>query len=333
MVVKKKVSLLISMILGATIIVGCAQNEGESNKKVEKISLGITQIAEHPALDSSREGFIKGLESKGYVNGENLDIDIQNAQGDIGTSQMISQNFVSDKKDLVFAIGTPAAQATFNVTKDIPIIVTAVTDAVQAGLVNGIEKSGTNVAGTSDAVPIEKQFKLLKEIFPEAKKVGILYNTSEINSEIQIKKAEEIAKEFDLEIVTSGITTVNDMTTALDIILKKVDVLYTLTDNLIASSMPLISTKAIESKIPVFGAEEAHVKGGALITEGISYEKLGFEAGLKAVEVIEGKDIKEMTVSSLEETELIINTDTLEKIGVQISKDIMDRATKVKGGE
>ena len=333
MVVKKKVSLLISMILGATIIVGCAQNEGKSNKKVEKISLGITQIAEHPALDSSREGFIKGLESKGYVNGENLDIDIQNAQGDIGTSQMISQNFVSDKKDLVFAIGTPAAQATFNVTKDIPIIVTAVTDAVQAGLVNGIEKSGTNVAGTSDAVPIEKQFKLLKEIFPEAKKVGILYNTSEINSEIQIKKAEEIAKEFDLEIVTSGITTVNDMTTALDIILKKVDVLYTLTDNLIASSMPLISTKAIESKIPVFGAEEAHVKGGALITEGISYEKLGFEAGLKAVEVIEGKDIKEMSVSSLEETELIINTDTLEKIGVQISKDIMDRATKVKGGE
>jgi len=333
MVVKKKVSLLISILLTTTIIAGCSDNEGGSKNNNKKVSIGITQIAEHTALDAARDGFINALESKGYVDGENIDIDIQNAQGDIGTSQMISQNFVSQKKDLVFAIGTPAAQAIFNVTKDMPIIVTAVTDAVEAGLVEGIEKSNTNVAGTSDEVPLDKQFKLLKEIFPESKKVGILYNTSEVNSEIQINRAKEIAKDHDLEIITSGVTSVNDMTTSLDVMLNKVDVLYTLTDNLIASSMPLISSKAIEKKTPVFGAEEAHIKGGALITEGISYEKLGFEAGLKAVEVIEGRDIKEMSVSSLKDTELSINTDTLEKLGIKISKDIMDRAKLIKGGE
>ncbi|MBU3136097.1 ABC transporter substrate-binding protein [Clostridium gasigenes] len=331
MVVKKKVSLLISIILTTTIIAGCSANKGGNQNK--KISIGITQIAEHPALDAAREGFIEALESKGYVQGENLDIEVQNAQGDIGTSQMISQNFVSQEKDLIFAIATPAAQAAFNSTKEIPIIVTAVSDPVKAGLVSSIETSNTNVAGTSDEVPLDKQFKLLKDIFPQSKKIGILYNTSEVNSEVQIEKAKEIAGKYDLEIITSGVTSVNDMTTALDIILDKVDVLYTLTDNLIASSMPLISAKAIEKKIPVVGAEEAHVKGGALITEGISYKKLGFEAGLKAVEVIKGQDIKQMSVSSLKDTELSINTATLEKLGVKISKDIMDKAKLIKGGE
>ena len=331
MVVKKKVLVLISIILSTTMIAGCSVKDVGANNK--KVYLGITQIAEHPALDASREGFIEALKSKGYVDGENIDIDIQNAQGDIATSQMISQNFISQKKDLIFAIGTPAAQSAFNVTKDIPIIVTAVTDPVQAGLVNSIEKSNTNVAGTSDAVPLEKQFKLLKEIFPQSKKIGILYNTSEVNSEIQIENAKQIAKEHNLEIITSGVTSVNDMTTSLDVMLNKVDVLYTLTDNLIASSMPLISTKAIDAKIPVFGAEEAHVKGGALITDGISYKNLGFEAGLKAVEVIEGRDIKEMSVSSIDKTELSLNTNTLEKLGIKISKEIMDTAKLIKGGE
>ena len=331
MVVKKKLSTLISILLTTTIIAGCSAKEGGT--KNEKIFIGITQIAEHPALDLAREGFIEALESKGYVDGENIEIDIQNSQGDIATSQMISQNFVSQKKDLIFAIGTPAAQGVFNITKEIPIIVTAVTDPVEAGLVSSMEKSNTNVAGTSDAVPLDKQFKLLKEIFPQSKKVGILYNTSEVNSEIQIENAKEIAKEHELEIIAAGVTSVNDMTTSLDVMLNKVDVLYTLTDNLIASSMPLISAKAIEKKIPVFGAEEAHIKGGALITDGISYKNLGFEAGLKAVEVIEGREIKEMSVSSIEDTELSLNTDTLEKLGISIPKEIMDRAKLIKGGE
>lgn len=333
MVAKKKVSLLISILLTTTMIAGCSANKGGTQNQNKKVSIGITQIAEHPALDAAREGFIEALKSKGYEQGGNLDIEVQNAQGDIGTSQMISQNFVSQNKDLIFAIATPAAQAAFNSTKDIPIIITAVTDPIKAGLVSSIEKSNTNVAGTSDDVPLDKQFKLLKDIFPQSKKVGILYNTSEVNSEVQIEKAKEIAKNYDLEIITSGINSVNDMSTALDLILNKVDVLYTLTDNLVASSMPLISSKAIEKKIAVVGAEEAHVKGGALITEGISYKKLGFEAGLKAIEVFEGKDIKEMSVSTLKDTELIINSTTLEKLGIKISKDIMDKAKLIKEGQ
>lgn len=333
MVAKKKISVLISILLGTTIFIGCSNKSSESLGSKKSVSIGINQIAEHPALDDSREGFKEALKSKGYEEGKNLTIDFKNAQGDTSTSQMISQNYVNEKKDLIFAIGTPSAQSAFNVTKEIPIIVTAITDAKKAGLIESYEKSNTNVAGTSDAAPLDKQFKLLKELFSNSKRVGIIYNTSEVNSEIQIEKIKEIAKNNNLELVISGVNTVNDVSTALDVMLPKVDALYTLTDNLVASSMPLISKKAIEKKIPVIGGEEAHVKAGALITEGINYKKLGFEAGLKAVEVLEGKPIKEMTVSTLNDTELVINENTLKALGFDIPKDILDKARVIKGAE
>ncbi|SHK45276.1 putative ABC transport system substrate-binding protein [Clostridium cavendishii DSM 21758] len=332
MVAKKKISVLISILLGTAIIAGCSNksNEGQSTKKT--VSIGINQIAEHPALDEAREGFKDALKSNGYEEGKNLTLDFKNAQGDISTAQMISQNFVTEKKDMIFAIGTPAAQSAFNVSKEIPIIVTAITDAKKAGIVENYDKGNTNVAGTSDAAPLDKQFKLLKQIFKDVKKVGIIYNTSEVNSEVQIGKIKEIAKDNNLELVVTGVNTVNDVSTALDVMLSKVDALYTLTDNLVASSMPLISKKAIEKKIPVIGGEEAHVKAGALITEGINYKKLGFEAGLKAVEVLEGKNIKEMSVSTLNDTELVINKNTLDALKIQIPKEILDKAKIVKEG-
>lgn len=333
MVGRKKISVLISILLGTTIFIGCSNKSSESLGSKKSVSIGISQIAEHPALDDSREGFEEALKSKGYDEGKNLTIDFKNAQGDTSTSQMISQNFVNEKKDLIFAIGTPSAQSAFNVTKEIPIIVTAITDAKKAGLIEDYEKSNTNVAGTSDSAPLEKQFKLLKDLFNNSKRVGIIYNTNEVNSEIQIEKIKEIAKNNNLELVISGVNTVNDVSTALDVMLSKVDALYTLTDNLVASSMPLISKKAIEKKIPVIGGEEAHVKAGALITEGINYKKLGFEAGLKAIEVLEGKNIKEMTVSTLSDTELVINENTLKALGFDIPKSISDKARVIKGAE
>lgn len=329
MVGKSKKSLFVSILLIMSFMTGCSNNNGGASNK--NVSIGITQIAEHPALDAAREGFVEALKSKGYEEGKNLNLEFKNAQGDIGTANMIAQNFVSQNKNLIFAIATPAAQAAFNATKNIPIIVTAVTEPVKAGLVKGLDKSGTNIAGTSDAVPLDKQLKLIKDVFPKSKKVGIIYNTSEVNSEVQLVNAKEISKSYDLEVVAMGVNNTNEISTALDILLPKVDVLYTLTDNLIASSIPLISKKALEKNIPLIGGEEAHVKNGALITDGVNYKKLGFEAGLKAVEVLEGKNIKEMSVSSLKDTEIVINKDTLEKLGVNIPRDILDKAKLVKG--
>lgn len=331
--VAKKLILTGSILLGMTLFSACSSGKDKEISQGGVVDIGISQIASHPALDSAREGFIEALASKGYREGENLNLEIQNAEGDIPTSQMIAESFVSKGKKLIFTIGTPAAQATFNTTKDTPIITTAVTDAVEAGLAKTREKSGTNVAGTSDAVPLEKQLKLIQDIVKDVKTIGVLYNTSEVNSEIQVKALQELAKKSNIEVITKGISSVNDIGQSLDSILKDIDVLYTPADNLVASSMAIIADKATAKKIPIVGAEEAHVKGGALITEGINYKKLGFEAGLMAVEVLEGKDIKELPIKTLEETELVINEDTLKKLSITIDKEIISRAKSVKGGE
>lgn len=331
--VAKKIILLSSILVGMSLCSACSNLKEDSISQERKVNIGISQIASHPALDLAKEGFIEALNSNGFKEGENLNLEIQNAEGDIPTSQMIAQSFISNNKDLIFAIGTPAAQAAFNTTNDIPIIITAVTDAVQAGLVKSTEKSGTNVAGTSDAVPIEKQLKLIKEIVKDVKTIGVLFNTSEVNSEIQVNELKELAKKNNIEVIAKGISSVNDISQSLDSILDDIDVLYTPADNLVASSMAIIANKAIAKKVPVIGAEEAHVKGGALITEGINYKELGFEAGLMAIEVLKGKDIRELSMKTLEDTELVINEDTLKRLSITIDDEIMSRAKLIKGGE
>ncbi|MGG7177492.1 ABC transporter substrate-binding protein [Clostridium paraputrificum] len=331
--VVKKIALLSSILVGMSLFSACSNGEGNSIAQESKVNIGISQIASHPALDLAREGFIEALNSNGFKEGENLNLEIQNSEGDISTSQMIAQSFTSSNKDLIFAIGTPAAQAAFNTTNNIPIITTAVTDAVQAGLVKSKDKSGTNVAGTSDAVPLEKQLKLIKELVKDVKTIGVIFNTSEVNSEIQVNELKELAKKNNIEVIAKGVSSVSDISQTLDSILGDIDVLYTPADNLVASSMAIITNKAIEKKVPIMGAEEAHVKGGALITEGINYKKLGFEAGLMAIEVLKGKDISELSIKSLEDTELVINEDTLKSLSINIDDEIMSRAKLIKGGE
>ena len=331
---KKFVGLSLVILLVSTLLVGCGNTANTlGTNKNEVIKIGITQIAEHPALDLAREGFIEGLKSKGYEEGKNIEIDYQNAQGDMSVAQTIGNNFATQKKDLILAIATNTAQAAYNATKDIPILITAVTDPVKAGLVKSFDKPDTNVTGTSDAVPIDNQFKLLKTLVPDAKKIGILYNTSEVNSEIQVNAAKEISAQFGFEIITSGITNINDISQSLDSLLDKVDVIYIPTDNVVASSMPLIYSRAMERNIPIIGAEGAHVESGALATEGIDYYKLGLQTGIMAVEVIEGKNPKDMEVTTLKDTELVINMDTAKKLNIEIPKELIERAKIIESGE
>lgn len=328
MVVHKKIKKL---LIGAVCAASILSLGGCGNASNKQISVGISQIAEHPALDSAREGFIAGLKSKGFVENENIVFDIQNAQGDIANSQMIAQNFVSQKKDMIFAIGTPSAQSAMNATSDIPILFTAVTDPLKAGLVKSIEKSGNNVAGTSDAVPIDNQLSLMKKLLPNVTKIGILYNTSEINSEVQIEQVKTLAPKHGLEVIVAGVSSTNEISQTLQSILGKVDVMYALTDNIIASAMPLITTNAAEKGIAVIGAEEAHVQSGALATEGINYYDLGFQTGEMAAEVLSGKDIKEMPVATLTDMELVINEEIVQNLGVELTDDIKDRAKMIQG--
>jgi len=295
-------------------------------KDKNQIQIGISQIVEHPALDSAREGFLNALLDNGYKNGENIKINYQNAQNDISIAQAIANGFVSDSVDMILAIATPSAQAAYNASKKIPILITAVTDPVGAGLVKDKDKPETNVSGTSDATPIRSQFTLIKELLPNAQKIGIVYNTSEQNSIAQVEEARKIAKELSLIIVERGATNVNEVAQALDVILGEVDVLYTPTDNLIVSATPLVVSKTLDRKIPLIACIEDQVVNGALATETIDYYKLGYQTGERAVEVLQGRSISEIPVETLKNTELIVNKKTALLLGIELSEGLLARA-------
>lgn len=304
---KKLVALLLIM---GIMLTGCGKAEG--GKKV--INIGISQIVEYVALDQSREGFIKALEENGYKDGDSIKIEYQNAQGDIAVAQTIGKKYASQKKDLIFAIATASAQGAYNATKDIPIMITAVTDPVKAGIAKSLDKPETNVSGTSDYLPVEKQLDLIKQLIPKAKKIGIIYNTSEVNSEVQVEELKKAAKDY--EIITTGVSSTNDVSSAVNSLVKKIDVLYVPTDQLVVSSMPIIAKSTLEAKIPIIAAEKGSVEAGALATVGINYYKLGYEAGKMAIEVLKGKDISKMPIKISEETDIYINEDSLKALGI-----------------
>lgn len=287
----------------------------KTSEKKKVLNIGINQIVEYVALDDNRKGFIKALEEAGYKDGDNIKIDYKNAQGDIGVSQTIAKKFVSDKKDLVFAIGTPAAQSIFNATKEMPIIISAVTDPIEAGLANSLETPGKNVSGTLDYLPVENQLKLLKKLAPKAKKIGFIYNTSEINSEVQLNELKKVAKEY--EIITTGVTSTNEVNNAIVNLVKKIDVLYVPTDQLVVSSMPIIVKHTLEAKVPIIAAEKGSVEAGALATVGIDYYQLGYEAGKMAVSVLKGEDISKMPIKMPNKTEIYVNKNSLKKLGIK----------------
>lgn len=314
---KKLLSLVLSLTLGATLLTGCSGG-GESSGSNEVKKVGITQLVEHPALDQAKEGFVEGLKENGFVEGENLEIDFQNAQNDNPTSQTIASNFANDKKDLIFAISTPSAQAALNATKDIPIVFTAVTDAVEAGLVKSNESSENNVTGTSDAIPVDKALELIKKFVPNVKTIGVVCNTSEINSKLQVDALREAAEKEGIKVIDKGATQANEVNQAVATVAKEADVIFAPTDNLVASSMPIITKVATENKIPVIGSEEGHVENGALACNGISYKELGKKAGEMAAQILKGeKQPSELPVTTLDETETIINKSTMETLGIK----------------
>ncbi|WP_427339439.1 ABC transporter substrate-binding protein [Caloranaerobacter sp. DY30410] len=317
--------LIFSISLGA-----CSSNNTSSDISNELFSIGISQIIEHPALDSARNGFIEALKSKGYEEGKNLEIDIQFAQGDIALTSTIAQNFVSQNKDLILAISTPSAQSAHKATSEIPIIFTAVTDPVSAGLVKNLNSPEGNITGTSDMTPIKKELELGKKIFPNAKKVGVIFNTSEINSQVQVDIAKEVSKDLNLEIIEIPVTNTSEIEPSLNSKIKNIDFLFLPSDNLVASSLPIIAKIASNNNIAIIGVDEPMVKAGALACEGLDYYKLGFQTGLMAVEILEGKEIKDLPVSTLKETQLIINEDIANKLGVKIPNELLKRAKVIK---
>lgn len=285
----KKILLFMLMVL----CIACGK------EKEDRIKIGVTQIVEHQSLDDVRQGVIDSLKANGYGE-DKIEINYKNAQGDFGTAQIIAQEF-KNTSDIVVAISTPSAQAVVNNIKDKPIFFGAITNPESAGVL--LE----NVTGVSDRSPVDKQVKLIKEVLPETKKIGIVYNTSEQNSFYLTDEFKKEAEKNGYEVVIKGITNVNEIASALDTILPEIDVLYTTIDNTIASTYPLIIDKAKKANKPVIGATKSYVDQGALASEGISDYKVGYQTGEMVVRYLKGEDIKNMKFEVVRESERYIN--------------------------
>lgn len=295
-----------------------AADSGAAGGDETVYKIGVLQFVQHTALDAANQGFIDALNNSGIK----YEIDQQNASGEQSNCVLIAEKLVGDKSDLILAIATPAAQAVAGVTEDIPILITAVTDPETVGLVNSNENPGVNVSGTSDLTPVKKQMELLSELLPEAKTVGLLYCSAEINSEIQAQIARETLEEKGIAYKDYTVSQLADIQTVVESMVGKVDVIYAPTDNMIASGMATVGMIALENNIPIICGEEGMTLEGGLATYGIDYYQLGYLTGEQAVEILtEGTDVKTMPIAYYpdEKCELTVNEEVAAALGIDTS--------------
>ena len=321
----KKLLILVSALMFMVLSCGNSGSESKSSGNAgtgsKKYRIGITQIVSHPALDSAREGFKAAFKEAGV----NAEFDEKNANGETTNSNLIANNFVSSKEDLIFAIATNAAQSASQATNDIPVVFAAITDPQSAGILKN------NVTGVSDRMDVKQQLELLKKIAPNTKNVGVIYNSSEQNSKIQVEDLKKAAKELGLNIVEKSVVQANEIPQAVDNLVREADAIYLPTDNLVASVVSLITEKATAAKKIVFGAEAAHVKGGALITQGVSYYEIGKEAGKMAIEILKnGKKPSEIKFKTMPLSEIEVNEKTLAALGISLPEDVKSKAKMIQ---
>lgn len=326
---KKRSMLLAAVLTGTmmgTLVSGSVMAEEES------YTIGISQFAEHGSLDNCREGFLEGLKEAGIEEGVNLEVIFENAQSDTGTASTISDSFVSQGVDMICAIATPSAMSAYNscMDTDIPVIYTAVSDPVGAGLANEDGSSAGNITGTADQLPVEEQLQMIRDLMPEAETIGILYTTSEANSLSTIEQYKEAAGDYGFEIVESGINTIADVEMAAADLAGKVDCINNLTDNTVVSALQTVLAAANEAGIPVFGSEVEQVKNGCMASMGIDYVELGKQTGAMAAQVLKGEaaasDLEYQVCSG---ASLYVNTAAAEGIGFELDEAYIADAAEV----
>ena len=319
---KKKLTLLSLMTL---MILSCGNGNTSQEKKSDSAStggskkyrIGITQIVAHPALDSAREGFKAAFKEAGI----DADFDEKNANGEAATANLIANSFVSSKVDLIYSIATSTAQAAAQSTNTIPVVFSAITDPESAGILKN------NVTGVSDRVDIKQQLQLLLKLDSKIKKVGVIYNSSEQNSKVQVDDLKAAAKELGVEVVEKSVIQASEIPQAADALTRESDAIYLPTDNLVASVVNLLTDKATAAKKIVFGAESAHVKGGALITQGIDYYEMGKQAGKIAIDILKnGKKPSEIKYQRMSLNDIVVNGKTMAALGITLPEDIKSKA-------
>jgi len=303
---------LIVLILGA-----CSKDKEVDSVDGEEIkNIGILLSAEHSALTSAQEGFIEELETNGFVDGENVKINILNSQGSSGNLHDMAQQLASEN-DLLLGISTSAAQSLASITSEIPILFTATTDPEGAGLIDSIDSPGGNITGTSDMVPFEEQIDLLVSIVPDSERIGIIFNSSEPNSQVQADLASQAIEASGREAVIMTVTNTNDVQQVAERLLREVDALYIPTDNTLSSAATTVGELAIEHQIPIVAGSIDHTADGGLATYGIDYHSLGQQTGKMAINILKNGTLPtDLPVETAEELDLFVNEEMAEALGI-----------------
>ena len=336
MKMKKFAAAALAAMMTLTCLAGCGNDAqktsaGGTADGEDSYKIGISQFAEHPSLDNCREGFLAGLAEEGIKEDENLQIEYSNAQADTANTGTIASSFISQNVDMIAAIATPSAAAAYNAAKDmdIPVVYTAINDPVGAGLATEDGKGTGNVTGSSDILPVEEQLKMIREILPEAKKIGIIYTTSEANSISTIETYKELAGKYGFEIVDTGINVIADVDLAASNLVEKVDCICNLTDNTVVQALQTVLDKANAKKIPVFGSEVEQVKNGCLASMGIDYYELGRQTGIMAAKILKGEaSAQDTPFITAEKAELYVNTAAADKIGLTLDESYIANAAE-----
>lgn len=318
-VVRKLLAPLLVVGILLTSLISLHQLKADKKKDVFRI--GISQFITHQSLDATREGFVDELAKQGYIEGENIEIDLQNAQGEQRNLKTISQQ-LAESSDVVLAIATPSAQSLANTTQTTPVIFSAVTDPVSAKLVESREHPGGNVTGTSDqsSDAISTQINLIKKVLPKAKTIGILYTQSEPNSVVQKDEAKRLLEEKGFSVVEKTILDSNNVKAAAESLMAEVDMVFVPTDNIISSTMETVKQVSIKHKVPVFGGSTEMIAVGGLYNYGTNYEELGRQTARMLIRVLKGEKPENIAVELPEKLELHTNKEMADALGIDISK-------------
>lgn len=319
------------IVLVAVVLVNLRPFALVSAQDAEPLEIAIVQIVSHDSLDQIVQGIKDGLAEGGYVEGENLAIEFHNAEGDINLLSTIAEQVVSNEPDLIFAVTTPVAQAFQNQTDDIPIVMAGVTDPVSAGVVETLEAPGGNITGTSDAIDLEEHFELMLEIDPSIETVGMIYTTSEDNAQAEIETAKEAAEALGLEVKVEGIATTLDMQMVAEMLSAEVDAIYVGSDNTIASAFETLLDATDRMDIAVFPSVDIMVAQGGLAALAINQADLGLQAAKMGLAVLDGEAISEMPVQFVEKLRLVYNSDSAERLGIEIPAELKDQLEDLSG--
>jgi len=295
-------------------------------------TIGISQVVTHPALDATRQGVLDGLSDNGYEVGHDLTVDYQNSEGDASLFASIAQQFVTNEVDLIVAIATPNAQAAVAAAEGtgIPVVFTAITDPVGAGLVSNWEShEDENVTGVSDMIVVADDVDLIMEIMPDLETLGTLYNAGESNSVFLVQKLNEACEALGIEVEETTVSTSADVVTAAQALVGKVDAIWVGTDNTVVTGLAALVGVCEDNNIPLFAADEDSIVGGCIAAYSFDYYDIGYQTGQMVANILNGTKASTIPVEKGEVISLSVNTAAAERMGITIPKDIVNQAKTV----